>query len=224
MKPRIKLAEASLADGGTMALYEHDGDFVINYEGREIMHSRANASELLLGETGVAGRGDLADKRILIGGLGLGFTLRRVLESVGPQAKIEVVELVPEVVAWNETFLQSLHPGLLTDLRVRVRVEDVGTVIRDSEAERYDAILLDVDNGPVALVTNANRSLYSPTGLRRIRRALKPGGRAVFWSAGPDARFAARLKQNGFAVTEIPAKVHGGARRAAYLLFAADRD
>jgi spermidine synthase len=224
MKPRIKLGEATLAGGGVMALYEHDGDFVINYQGREIMHSRANSSELLLGETGVAGREDVTNKRILIGGLGLGFTLRRVLELVGSGAEVEVVELVPEVVKWNETHLQPLHGNLLADPRVRVRVEDVRTVIRRSEAGRYDAILLDVDNGPVALVTEANRSLYSQTGLRHIHRTLKPAGRVVFWSAGPDPRFAARLKQNGFTVTETPAKVHGGARRAAYLLFVADRD
>ncbi len=224
MKPRKKLAEATLSGGGVMALYEHDGDFVINYEGREIMHSRANASELLLGETGVAGRGAMADQRILIGGLGLGFTLRRVLESVGSGAEIEVVELVPEVVEWNATYLQSLHQGILTDQRVSVRVEDVRTVIRASEPGVYDAILLDVDNGPVALMAESNRSLYSEKGLRQIRLVLRTGGRVVFWSAGPDARFVGRLKRSGFAVTQVPAKVHSGARQAAYRLFVADRD
>ncbi len=206
-----------------MTLYEHDGDFVINYEGSEIMHSRANASERLLGETGVAGRGGTGDSRLLIGGLGLGFTLRRVLELVGSGATVEVVELVPEVVAWNRTYLQPLHPGILADPRVSVRVDDVGAVIRAAETGAYDAILLDVDNGPVALVAETNRALYARSGLGEIRRVLKPGGRAVFWSAGPDARFAARLRQTGFSVTEVPAKVHSGARRAAYLLFVADR-
>lgn len=223
MKPRVKLAESATDSGGVMALFEHDGAYVINYEGKELMHSRANTSELLLGEVGVGRiRADSSGARVLIGGLGLGFTLQRVLELIPADARVEVAELLPEVVEWNRAHLRGLNGAALDDARVTVELEDVTKIIRKAEPASYDAILLDVDNGPVALVAEANASLYSNSGLYRIRNALKPGGRAVFWSAGPDDRFQTRLKRVGFTVEAVPAKVHSGARRAAYVLFVAD--
>jgi spermidine synthase len=222
MKPRIKLAESTTSSGGVMALFEHDGDYVMNYEGKELMHSRANTSEQLLGEVGVQRLEADAPGKVLIGGLGLGFTLRSVLDRVGPEVTVEVAELLPEVVAWNEAHLQSLNGSALADPRVTVQVEDVTRLIRKSEPSQYDVILLDVDNGPVAMVAEANASLYSNSGLLRIRTALKARGRAVFWSAGPDPRFENRLQRAGFRVKAVPAKVHDGARRAAYTLFVAD--
>lgn len=223
MKPRIKLAEARTAEGGVIALYEHDGSFSINVNGQELMHSKACASELLLGKVGTEKLKRDEAARILIGGLGLGFTLRSVLESTGETALVEIVELIPDVIDWNRNHLKSLNGGLLEDPRVTILVDDATPLLRRSEPETYDVVLLDVDNGPVAVVAGTNASLYSKSGLRTIRSSLKPQGRAVFWSAGPDVKFEARLKQAGFAVRAVPAKIHDGAKRAAYLLYVADK-
>lgn len=205
-----------------MALYEHDGKYSISYAGQELMHSGANASEILLGEVGVERLEPRAEARILIGGLGLGFTLRSVLENTGPKVAVELVELLPEIVQWNRDYLRELNGALLDDPRVEVHAADVVGYLRKAERERYDVILLDVDNGPVAMVSETNVSLYSNSGLRWLRGSLKPEGRAVFWSAGPDLSFEGRLKRAGFRVAKIPAKVHAGAKRAAYLLYVAN--
>ncbi len=204
-----------------MGLYEHDGAYTINLGGQELMHSRANASERLLGELGVAHLEREVMARVLVGGLGLGFTLRSVLESVGPQTTVEVVELIPEVIVWNQTHLRGLNGALLDDPRVETREEDVTRRILEVEPHTYDTILLDVDNGPVAMVVKNNASLYSKSGLRSIRRAMKPDGRAVFWSASPDHAFDARLRAIGFQVEAVPAKRHPGAKREVCVLYVA---
>ena len=222
MKPRVKLAESRTADGGAMTLYEHDGKYCISYAGQELMHSGANASEVLLGEIGVELLKPDAEARILIGGLGLGFTLRSVLENTGPNVTVELVELLPEIVEWNCAYLKSLNGEMLNDSRVEIHTADVVAYMKQAERARYDVILLDVDNGPVAMVSEANVSLYSNSGLRWLRGSLKPEGRAVFWSAGPDLRFEDRLKRAGFRVSKVPAKVHAGSKRAAYLLYVAN--
>lgn len=205
-----------------MVLYEHDGKYCISYAGQELMHSGANASEILLGEIGVELLEHDATARILIGGLGLGFTLRSVLASTGPNVVVELIELLPEIVSWNREYLKSLNGELLDDPRLEIHTTDVVGYMRKAERVRYDAILLDVDNGPVAMVSETNVSLYSNTGLRWLRGSLKPEGRAVFWSAGPDLRFEDRLKRAGFRVSKVPAKIHAGSKRAAYLLYVAN--
>lgn len=205
-----------------MALYEHDGKYCISYAGQELMHSGANASEILLGEIGVELLEHDAAARILIGGLGLGFTLRSVLASTGPNVVVELIELLPEIVSWNREYLKSLNGELLDDPRLEIHTTDVVGYVRKAERARYDVILLDVDNGPVAMVSETNVSLYSNTGLRWLRGSLKPEGRAVFWSAGPDLRFEDRLKRAGFRLSKVPAKVHAGSKRAAYLLYVAN--
>ena len=205
-----------------MALYEHDGKYCISYAGQELMHSGANASEILLGEIGVELLEHDATARILIGGLGLGFTLRSVLAGTGPNVVVELIELLPEIVSWNRVYLKSLNGELLDDPRLEIHTTDVVGYVRKAERARYDVILLDVDNGPVAMVSETNVSLYSNTGLRWLRGSLKPEGRAVFWSAGPDLRFEDRLKRAGFRVSKVPAKVHAGSKRAAYLIYVAN--
>ncbi|MDG1300017.1 MAG: spermine synthase [Opitutae bacterium] len=222
MKPRVKLAESTTADGGAMTLYEHDGSYCISYAGQELMHSGANASEILLGEIGVELLDKDAEARVLIGGLGLGFTLRSVLENVGPAVTVELVELLPEMVAWNREYLKSLNGEMLDDPRLEIHTTDVVAYVKKADRERYDVILLDVDNGPVAMVSETNASLYSNSGLRWLRGSLTPKGRAVFWSAGPDIKFEDRLKRAGFRVSKVPAKVHAGSKRAAYLLYVAN--
>ena len=223
MKPRVKLAEAETTGRGRLALYEHDGVFSMNFSGQELMHSDACASERFLGRLGIDRVSHEEDALVLIGGLGLGITLLSVLELAGPKTKVCVAELIPEVVEWNRTFLKGINGNSLRDPRVEVRVEDVGPLIRKAERGTYDVILLDVDNGPVAMVAAKNGSLYSNTGLRSIHAALKPGGRAVFWSAGPDRGFEMKLERARFRVDAVPAKVHERAKRAAYVLYVADK-
>ncbi len=222
MKPRIKLAETETSDGRKMALYEHDGDYAIIIDGHELMVSRANASERLLGTRGVAKLSKSEPARVLIGGLGLGFTLRSVLEAVGPDTLVDVVELIPVVVEWNRTHLQGLNGALLDDPRVNVLTEDVIVFIQDAKPGTYDVVLLDIDNGPDPMVTAKNSQLYSRSGLHAVRVALKSGGRAVFWSAGANKQFEARLAKGGFKVKAVPAKIHEGSRQAAYMLYVAD--
>jgi len=205
-----------------MALYEHDGAYSISMTGQELMHSKASASESLLGELGVEHLKKDTPGRILIGGMGLGFTLRSVLESAGPDAVVELVELIPEVIEWNKIHLAGLNGDCLDDPRVQVRMEDVKHVIQSAEAGTYDSILLDVDNGPVAMVASSNKSLYGQSGVNAIKQALAPSGRAIFWSAGQDDKFDRLLKRSGFNVRVVRAKVHATAKRAAYFLYIAE--
>ena len=222
MKPRIKLAESTTPEGEPMALYEHDGGYSISFKGQEMMHSKASASELLLGKLGVERAKPDAKLRIMIGGLGLGFTLRSVLECVGPEAQIDVVELVPQVVEWNRQYLRDLNGALLDDPRVNVVEADAVEMIFKGESHSYDALILDVDNGPTGMVKASNNSLYSHRGLRAVRKVLKAEGRAAYWSAGPDQNFKARMEAVGFRVGVVPAKVHERAKRAAYIIYLAD--
>ncbi len=149
--------------------------------------------------------------RVLVGGLGLGYTVRATLERLPPDAQVVVSELVPAVVTWNQGVLGPLAGRPLEDPRVKVEARDVGELLRQAEGH-YDAVLLDVDNGPEALTQEANRWLYGERGLASIRRALKPRGVVVVWSASPDRAFATRLKRAGFAtgLVETPARGKGG--------------
>lgn len=223
MKPRIKLGEANTPGGGALALFEQDNTYSISYQGQQLMHSKMTTSEELLGKLGVDRLKGKENARILVGGLGLGFTLQTVLQGAQADAQIDVAELIPEVVEWNRSFLKALNGSLLDDPRVKTLAEDVGQLIKKTSPETYDTILLDVDNGPIAMVAASNNSLYSHYGIRSIHAALKPDGRAVFWSAQADPKFEKRLRKAGFKVKPVPAKTHPGAKRAAYILYVADR-
>ena len=221
MKPRVKLAESTFT-GGILSLTEHDGSHSISLDGKELMHSRTNASELLLGSLGVARLNNETDARVLIGGLGLGFTLKSVLESVGNNTTIEVAEMIPEVIEWNRTYLKTLNGSLLDHPQAETRLVDVTRLIQEAEPHTYDAILLDVDNGPNAMVTDSNASLYSKNGIRSICRALKKGGRLVVWSAGPDHGFEKRMGHAGLSVETVRAKAHAGAKSPSHFIFLGD--
>ena len=223
MKPHLQLAATQTPDGAHLTLHAHDGTFCIRQNGRELMHSAAAASELALGEVGTDRLVRDRPARVLVGGLGLGFTLRRVLERAGPRTAVQVVELLPEIVAWNREFLSELNGRLLEDPRVELAVADVFAVLQRAGPARYDAILLDIDNGPVALVQQGNARLYAPPGLRLLATVLAPGGRLVVWSAGPDRAFEQRLAQAGFRVETVPVPAHPGARQNACRLFVADK-
>lgn len=223
MKPRIKLAESTTPDGAPMALYEHDGAFSISFQGQELMHTGASASELRLGELGVERLPNEERPRVLIGGLGLGFTLKTTLEGLGSEARVDVAELLQQVIDWNREYLKPINGKLVDDPRVNLLVTDAVQLIRKANPNTYDAMILDVDNGPTGMVKPSNSSLYSVKGLHAVRSALKPGGRVVFWSAGEDQYFKKRLGYVGFRVGVVPAKVHERAKRAAYRIYIGDR-
>lgn len=222
MKPWIELDRAVAPGGSVMVLCQRGRELVIRVDGLELMGSRASASEVELARLGCAGLRDVRGARVLIGGLGMGFTLRAALRALSDDAAVDVVELVPEVVKWNRGVLAPLAGAPLDDPRVRVLEEDVAHVLKRSEGA-YDAVLLDVDNGPAALTAKANARLYDAAGLARTWRALAPGGVLAVWSTGDDQKFTARLATAGFASrVERPAATFGGGRR--HVVWVARRD
>jgi spermidine synthase len=222
VKPSVTLAETRLASGSTLSLSTRDGQHYLRVAGRELMSTVAANSEMRLAEVGCAKVGTAPGARVLIGGLGFGFTLRRVLELVHTDASVQVAELLPEVVAWNREYLQSVNGGLVDDARVEIRIDDVLAVLARANARQYDAVLFDIDNGPAAIVAAANARLYAAPGLNVLSRALRVGGRAVFWSASTDRAFLNRLTQAGFRATAVGAKAYPRAKRDTHTLFVAD--
>ena len=228
MKPFHNLAQTRTPDGSTFSLHEHDGEFYLKLNGRQLMSTTSTSSELLLAQLPCEGLRGRADTCVLIGGLGLGFSLQRVLELVGRHARVQVAELLPEVVAWNREFLREINGRLLEDRRVEIVTGDVFDVMRRAPVASYDAILLDVDNGPTSMVQAKNARIYDRRGLGVIARALKPIGKAAFWSAVPEAGFVEKLERAGFRAEAVPAKAHERAKRFAHVIYlaepASDRD
>jgi spermidine synthase len=214
MIPWQILGSAQAPDGGTLTLYQRDHELVIRVDGRELMTSRAHGSEEALAHLGCSDARAKPRPRVLVGGLGMGFTLRAALDVLPAQAEVVVAEIVPAVVEWNRGPLAHLAGRPLEDPRVTVAVTDVGALLR-RPGPRFDAILLDVDNGPQGLTRRANHALYGRVGLDTARRALAPGGCYALWSAGPDRDFERRLARAGFGVEvhEVRARPHGQAPR-----------
>ncbi|WAC19433.1 spermine synthase [Luteolibacter sp. SL250] len=223
MKPTVTLATTRTPDGATMTLHEHDGQHFLKVAGLQLMSTTASSSEEQMAELSCA---TLPPRpRILIGGLGFGFTLKRVLELTGPDAAVHVSELMPEIVAWNREYLAAVNGRLLDDPRVTTLVRDVYDIIgKASGPDRYHAILLDVDNGPDPFVQKGNERLYQGSGLVRIKAALQPGGRVIFWSAHQDKSFVKTLSRTFRNVEAISAKAYPKAKRFTHTLFIADRD
>ncbi|RWE58783.1 hypothetical protein [Mesorhizobium sp.] len=219
MIPWVQLDTAKTPDGDhELRLKQRGTEFSIMLGSKELMNSRLSGSEEALARLScqrIAGR---SQPKILIGGLGMGFTLRAALAELGADAGVVVAELVPAVVAWARGPMASVFGGCLDDPRVTVREADVGELIR-SEGSAWDAILLDVDNGPEGIVYKANDALYSIAGLISAKAALKPGGVLAVWSQGPDSGFTRRLKQAGFAVEEVKVRANGkrGARHVIWI-------
>lgn len=223
MKPFRNLAQAFTPDGSRLSLHEHDGEYFMKLNSRQLMSSTSTTSEILLAEMACLQLAHRLDRRVLIGGLGLGFSLKRVLEMIGQGGVVHVAELLPEVVAWNRELLAPLNGGSLNDKRVKILINDVFAVILRGAKNPYDAILLDVDNGPTSFVQKKNSRLYGRRGLKFIFHALKPGGRVAFWSAEPERGFTGELLRAGFAAEQYPAKAHERAKRCAHMIYVGER-
>jgi spermidine synthase len=195
-------------DDAEIRLHQRGGEYSIRVDNYELMNSRVHGSEDALASLALERLATRDDIRVLIGGLGMGFTLAAVLKDVGTKSRVEVAELIPAVVRWHRGPLAAVSGHALDDKRTVIREGDVARIIR-SEKNAYDAILLDVDNGPRALTAKGNDRLYSMSGLRAAFDALRPGGILAIWSAGPDVAFVRRLQQAGFATEEVRARGHG---------------
>jgi spermidine synthase len=207
MKKWDLLEQARAPDGSVVGLYRKDGDYAIRVDGRELMSTRRFASEERLAEVACAHVRSKRGARALIGGLGLGFTLRAALRSLGADAEVVVAELLPPVVAWNRNTAYGLASEAVADTRTRIELGDVGALIERS-AGGFDAIMLDADNNTTAMNTEGNRRLYQQDGLARVHAALRPGGCVVYWSADADPRLAKLMGKSGFAVEEQRARAH----------------
>ena len=219
MLPWILLDTAQIPGGGALRLKRRGCEFSIMLGDNELMNSRLSGSEEALATLSLAKLGQRPTPKILIGGLGMGFTLRAALAALDGPAQVEVAELVPAVVAWARGPMADVFRGCLDDPRVTITEGDVSDIIR-ARAGACDAILLDVDNGPDGLTLSANDRLYDGPGLAAARAALKAGGVLAVWSSGPDDSFTRRLRNAGFEVEERPVRA-GRARGARHMIWLA---
>jgi spermidine synthase len=215
---------APVPGGGELRLMRRGAEFSIRLGHNELMNSRLRGSEEALATLACEKIRACARPRLLIGGLGMGFTLRAALAALGGEARVIVAELVPAVAAWARGPMAELFGDSLSDPRVRLREADVGELIRHERAA-FDAILLDVDNGPEGLTRSANDSLYDLAGLSTAHAALRPGGVLAVWSSAPDAGFTRRLGKSGFEVDEVAVRASGtrGARHVIWIATRSER-
>jgi spermidine synthase len=223
MIPWSVLDTAQVPGGGEIRLKQRGTEFAIMLGQNELMNSRLSGSEEALATIACGKIRDRKTPRILIGGLGMGFTLRAALAALGPDARIVVAELVPAVVAWASGPMAEVFGTSLTDPRVSIREADVVNLIR-SDASTFDAILLDVDNGPEGLTQKANDALYDLKGLSAARAALRPGGVLAVWSSAPNPKFAWRLRKAGFEVEEVQVRANGSRGGAHHVVWIATRN
>lgn len=222
MIPRELIDTAQVPGGPELRLFRHDRDFMIVLGGNELMSTRMNGSEIALAEQTCARLKGLERPRLLIGGYGMGFTLRAALAALGADAEIVIIELVPKIIEWARGPMQDLAAGCLDDPRVELVLGDVADEIRDSKGG-YDAILLDVDNGPEGLTRKANDELYNGAGLSAAHAALRPGGVLAVWSSGPHPNFTRRLRKTGFDVDEVRVTAKGPQGGARHVIWMATR-
>lgn len=218
MQPRELISESRTPDGEPITLTREGGNaLVIRVANAPLMSSRVHGSEEAMAEVGCAGAP--ADARVLVGGLGMGFTLRATLDALGEGAEVVVAELLPVLVEWNRGPLAALADHPLDDPRATLVVDDVAHVIRTSPA-RFDAILLDVDNAPDAFTVESNGWLYRAKGLTAIKAALRPRGRLVVWSAAAKPEFVKALGRAGFRAETLPVRARGKVRKGSrHLLY-----
>lgn len=223
MVPWQLLDRADVPGGrGELTLHSRGAELSIRIDGRELMNSRAYASEDALSVLGCARIDKRKRARVLIGGLGMGYSLRTALDALADDAEVVIAELVPAVVEWNRLHLGHLAGHPLRDHRVVLRNDDVGHVIRERSAA-FDAILLDVDNGPDGLTRASNDWLYGAAGLGAAHAALRPRGILGVWSARPDAAFVRRMRAARFAVEEVTVTARGHGKGAQHVNFLGER-
>ena len=223
MLPWTTLDTATLPDGsGTLRLKQRGGEFSIMLGSNELMNSRLSGSEEALAGLACGRLAGRAKPRLLIGGLGMGFTLRAALAALPAEATVEVAELIPEVAQWARGPMASVFGGCLDDPRVTVSILDVAQAIAAAPGA-WDAILLDVDNGPEGLTVAANDRLYGEAGLGAAKAALRPGGVLAIWSQGPDPSFTRRLKSAGFVTEEHSVRASRTGRGARHVIWLATR-
>ncbi len=222
MSRSVLLSEAAIPDTKqSLLLYEHKDKFSMVIPGRgELMNSRVHGSEKALADLACARMGRPARPRILVGGLGMGFTHAAALAAAGPNAEVVVAELVPEVVEWNREWIGGPAGHPLSDPRSTVFIGDVAKLMR-AEPNGFNAILLDVDNGPQAVIRRENDWLYGLEGLAVARAALRPEGVLAIWSAGPDAQFTTRLKRAGFRSEMVIVRPHRRGKGARHYIWLA---
>jgi spermidine synthase len=221
MVPRELVDTATVPGGGLLRLYRRGGEFTITLDGAELMSSRAGGSEEALAAMSCR-RLEAARPHLLIGGYGMGFTLRAALAALGGEARITVAELVPSVIQWARGPMAALSAGCLDDPRVDVVIDDVAAVIGRSSGA-YDAILLDVDNGPDGLTRDRNDRLYSAAGLAAARTALTPLGILAVWSASPDRAFLRRMREAGLDVDEVGVRERSSNKGARHVIYVGRR-
>ena len=219
MIPWVHLDTATVPGGGDLRLMRRGNEFSILAGAVTLMNSRMSGSEIALAELACDRLHGRKTCTMLIGGYGMGFTLRAALARLGSDARVVVAELAPGILQWARGPMAELTAGCLDDPRVSVMEADVGSLIAAAHA-RFDAILLDVDNGPDALSRSTNDQLYDSRGLKAARNALRPGGLLAVWSAAPNSEFKHRLGRAGFAVEEITARAHKG-RGGRYVIWMA---
>ncbi len=221
MLPWIKLDETVVPGGGPLTLMQRGTEFSIMAGTTELMNSRLSGSEEQLATLSAERLAGRDRPRVLIGGLGMGFTLRAALAVLPEQAEIVVAELVPAVIAWARGPLRVIHGDSLDNSRVRVFEGDVAKAT--DSGKPFDAILLDVDNGPDGLSRPANDQLYNAAGLSAARVALTRGGHIAVWSSAPDAQFSKRLKQSGLTVEELAVRARRNGRGARHVIWFATK-
>jgi spermidine synthase len=215
LKPFERLARATAPDGTVLTLCRRGDTYLIRAGNEELMSTRRHHSEGRLAELVCRPLGEVRAPRVLIGGLGFGFTLRAALAALPTDSRVVVAEIVPEIAAWNRDPAYPLAADALADPRVELRLGDVAEVLRDSPGG-FDAVMLDVDNGAEALTTGGNAALYRKKGVRTAAAAVRPGGWLAYWSAVEDPRFEAVLRDEGLAVEVHRVRAHAtsGGRHA----------
>jgi spermidine synthase len=213
----VTVERARMADGTEFVLGRHGDGWVIRVGARILMSNRMHGSEEALAAIALA-RVDKPPRTVLVGGLGLGYTVRAVLDAVGPKTEVTVLELVPELVDWNRSHVGQLAGHPLDDPRCRVVVGDVFDTLKKSPAT-FDVIVLDVDNGPQGLTQAKNKRLYSESGVRSCLAALRPGGVLAVWSAGPNARYHGKLERHAadVEVLRVPARFNSRTRHIVFV-------
>ena len=222
MIPRELIGEAEVPGGPPLRLFRRGSDFMIVLERNELMSTRMHGSEVALGTMACDRLAGRKAPHLLIGGYGMGYTLRAVLGQLGPTAHVTVVELVPGIIDWARGPMAAVTAGCLDDPRVTVTVGDVGASMAHSTAQ-YDAILLDVDNGPDGLTRAANDGLYSPQGLANAKQALRPAGILAVWSAAPDTAFGRQLERGGFSVETVKVRARETGKGATHIIWFATK-